>query len=234
MLSSGEPERDPNRRPALSKLGVFVVLEVIVMPRVGFDLKINTSEVMAIADRLSENLSEAQMDRLMYRTLKEAARKVRTETKRAVVQDYAVTQGFVASGIKEPRMGGGGGRWSCIIPMDSKRGVIGQTFHASGGRFGKRVLKSGKKQHLKLRAQIIRGQRSVLPDKMEHQGGNPPFMAGKVAFTRTTKHRFPIARVVGLSVPQMPINKSEPKVEAAIVKYMTERLEHNFQHLFGK
>lgn len=204
------------------------------MPRVGFNLKVDTSEVVEIADRLSENLSGEQIDRLMYRTLKETARKVKTETKRAVVQDYAVTQGWVASGLKEPKMGGGGGRWSCIIPMDSKRGVIGQTFHASGGRIGNRVLKSGKRQHLKLRTMIIRGQRSTLPDKMDNQGGNPPFMAKGIAFTRTTNQRFPIARVVGLGVPQMPINKSLPKVEKAILKYMTERLEHNFQYLFGK
>ena len=198
------------------------------MPRVGLDLKVDTSEAMALAEKLGASLSGEQLDRLMYRTLKETARKVRTETKRAVVQDYAVTQGFVAAGIKEPRMGGGGGRWSCIIPMDGKRGVIGQTFHASGGKRSKRG------SHLKLRATILRGQRSELPAKMEHQGGNPPFMAGGVAFTRTTKQRLPIARVVGLGVPQMPINESRPKVEAAIQKYMIERLEHNFQHMFGK
>lgn len=204
------------------------------MPRIGFDLRIDTTEVQELARRLGESLTGEQLDRLMYRTLKESARKVKTETKRVVVQDYAVTQGWVASGIKEPRMGGGGGQWSCIIPLDSKRGVIGGTFHASGGRFGKRILKSGKRQHLKLRAQILRGQRSTLPDKMDHQGGNPPFMAGGVAFTRTTNKRLPIARVVGLGVPQMPINKSKPKVEAAMLKYMTERLEHNFQYMFGK
>jgi len=202
--------------------------------RVGVDLKIDTSEAVAIADMLSDRLSGEQLDRLMYRTLNETAKKVRTETKRVVVQDYAVTQAWVAAGIKNPKMGGGGGRWSCIIPMDSKRGVIGQTFSASGGHLDRRSLRGGRRVPLKLRAQILRGKRSELPDKMAHQGGNPPFMAGGVAFTRTTGNRLPIARVVGLGVPQMPINKSLPKVEAAIVKYMTERLVHNFQHMFMK
>lgn len=204
------------------------------MPRELLNLRVDTSEVVNLANTLSESLTGEQMDRMMYRTLKEAARKVKTETARAVVQDYAVTQAFVRSGLKEPKMGGSGGHWSCIIPMDSKRGIIGDTFSASGGRLGKRVLKSGKRQHLKLRAHILRAQRSELPDKMEHQGGNPPFMAGGIAFTRTTKKAYPIARVVGLGVPQMPINESRQKVEHAIVKYMTERLIHNFEHMFGK
>lgn len=204
------------------------------MPRQDVDLRIDTSEVVTLAEELSKSLTGEQFDRLMYRTLKETGAKVKTETKRAVVQDYAVTQGWVASRLKKPQLSGGGGHWTCIIPMSGKRGVIGETFSASGGRSGARRLKSGKRQHLKMRAHILRGQRSELPAKMEHQGGNPPFMAGGVGFTRTTKHRFPIARVVGLALPQMPINKSKPKVEAAILKTMRERLEHNFQYMFGK
>ena len=202
------------------------------MPRVGLDLKINTDEVVAIAERLSRSLTGEQFDRLMYRTLNEASRKVRTETKQAVSQDYAVTQAWAAAHMLGTQLSGGGGHWTCIIPMSGKRGVIGGTFAASGGRLDRRSKKV--KRHLTMRAEILRGKKSILPDKMEHQGGNPPFMAGKVGFTRTTKKRFPIARVVGLALPQMPINQSRPKIEASMVKYMTERLEHNFQHMFGK
>lgn len=202
------------------------------MPREGFNLRIDTSQVVALAERLHESLSDEQFDRLMYRTLNEASRKVRTETKRAVSADYVVTQSWVAAHLLATKLSGGGGHWTCIIPMSGKRGVIGGTFPASGGRADRRYKK--RKVHLTMRAQILRGQTSTMPDKMDHQGGNPPFMAKGVGFTRTTKNRFPIARVVGLALPQMPINKSRPKVEAAMIKYMTERLEHNFTILFGK
>ena len=70
---------------------------------------------------------------------------------------------------------------------------------------------------------------------MAHQGGNPPFrnnMAG-IAFTRTTPARLPIASVVGLGVPQMPLNRSRPAIEADIKDYLMKRLKHNYEHMIG-
>ena len=72
-----------------------------------------------------------------------------------------------------------------------------------------------------------------MPAKMEHQGGQPPFMIGKVAFTRKYANKsHPIVHVVGLGVPQMPINKSREDVEKAIRKVVETRLVHHFEVLF--
>ena len=74
-----------------------------------------------------------------------------------------------------------------------------------------------------------------MPDTMEHQGGQPPFMVGGVAFTRKYKGKsHPIVHVVGLGVPQMPINKSEEDVQKDIREVVEKRLVHHFGQLFGK
>jgi len=71
---------------------------------------------------------------------------------------------------------------------------------------------------------------------MKNQGGNAPFVGGGgringLVVTRRTKERYPVVRVVGLGVPQMPLNRSEEKVQNAIRDLLDKRLEHNFKHL---
>lgn len=189
-------------------------------------LYIDTSELDSTINHMREVLTPDQFDQFMFRTLKEVGNRAKTPIARAVQNEYEVTQGWVKSQMGNPQMSVGAGV-TCVIPINGTRGSIGGRFSASGGHRSKR---GGK---LKLRAHIVKGQTSVLPDTMDHQGGQPPFMVGGVAFTRKTKARGPIARVVGLGVPQMPINRAKPEVQSQIVNLLEKRLVHNFAQMFG-
>ena len=191
------------------------------------DLNIDCTEVQRIVHQVSRSLSDEQLDRLMFRTLKEVGKKARTETGRAVAAEYAVTKAWAMGRMDNPRLGGGGGGWSCVIPMKDRRGNVGKTYKVMGWRRGS-SSKLGK-----VRAKIYRGATSTLPDKMKNYGNNPPFVAKGMAFTRKTKHPYPIASIVDIAMPQMPLNKSKPMVEQAIMETMVKRLTHNLEHMFG-
>ena len=183
-------------------------------------LDIDMSDLARTVNKLSTILTEQQLEKLMHRTFKEVGERGKTPIAKEVSKDYAVTQKWVRSGIEKYELGYGLNGVSCTIPLSSKKGSIGGLFKASGG--GER----------KIKAAIVRAHKSTLPDKMKNQGGNPPFMANGIAYTRRKKTRFPIVRVVGLGVPQMPLNLSEDKVKTALLELADKRLEHNLIHLF--
>ena len=86
---------------------------------------------------------------------------------------------------------------------------------------------------------MVKGQRRTMPSQMSHQGGNPPFRnlgssLGGLTFTRTTDDRLPIARVAGIGVPQMPLNRSEDDVQTDIMDMLMKRLEHEHERLIAK
>lgn len=61
----------------------------------------------------------------------------------------------------------------------------------------------------------------------------PKSSLGKQVFTRAGKGRLPILKVVGISVAQMPTNRSESEVQADIKAYLEKRMEHELQRLIG-
>ena len=195
-------------------------------------LYIDISELDDTIKFMKDVLEPDKFESFMYRTIKEVGKKVETLTPKAVQKEYEVTQRWVKGAMEKPQMSVGDGV-QCIIPINGERGDIGDPFKASGGHRSKRGYK------LKLRAHIVKGQRSTLPEKMSHQGGQPPWInselaKGKHAFTRLTKERLPIAKVVGLGVPQMPLNRSKAEIQQKTIEYMKQRLEHNFDRLFSR
>lgn len=196
-------------------------------------LKIDMSELYATTETLRMILTKSQFQKLMHRTFKEVGERSKPIISREVVKDYAVTQKWVKEQIGSYRLGAGlMGGITCIIPLKGAKGSIGGRFHASGGS-------GGKHQRRKITANIVTAKKSELPPKMKNQGGNAPFInrasgkLGGAAFTRRTKARFPIVRVVGLGVPQMPLNRSADKVQDEILELAGKRLEHNFMHLMN-
>lgn len=190
----------------------------------GVYLNVDMSDVQRTIDLMRGVLTREQFERLMYRTFGEAGRRSKTLIAREVVQDYVVTQAWVRSQIQRYRLSfGGPSPVTCVIPISGHKGSIGGRFRARGGRRGARI-----------RASIVTAGQSTLPETMDHQGGNPPFMVNGVAFTRRTHRRFPIVRVVGLGVPQMPLNRSSDEVQDSLLQYIGNRLEHNFSFMFGK
>lgn len=208
------------------------------------NLYIDVSEVVTLANDLSKKLSPEQGREMLRRTVWDTGKHVKTILKEDVPKEYEVSAGWVGKHVGPPRAGGGGGEISVVIPLKGARGSIGGTFPAGGGAHKVQAtqvhMKDGTVRSRKaywrvsrVHAHIVRGSSSVLPERMSHQGGNPPFLAGGVGFTRTTPKRLPIAHVVGLALPQMPLNRAEDEVREDIEKYMEKRLMHHFSFLLG-
>ena len=185
---------------------------------------VDMSELESTIEHLRLVLTRDQFEKVMYRTFGEVGRRSKTMIGREVVQDYAVTQQWVKSQIGSYQLSFGGEfPVTCKIPLKGHKGSI-------GGRFALSSPARSRRQG-RVRARIVRAGVSTMPQRMDNQGGNPPFVANGVAFTRRTKARFPIVRVVGLGVPQMPLNRSEEKVKDALLDYAGQRLEHHFQRM---
>lgn len=208
-------------------------------------LQLDISDVQETIDALRAVHTPEQFERLMYRVFSRAGGRVKTILKKEIPKEYHVTSSYVGSQIGAPRtsFGGGGLGVNCCIPIDGHRGSIGGLYSATGGRHGWNSTKPirGKKvgKRYKINAKIVKSGTSKLPSTMSHQGGNPPFRnfgskLNGVAFTRVGKERFPIAKVVGLGVPQMPLNRSKESVQEEIRETLEKRLEHEHAWLISR
>ena len=183
---------------------------------------VDMSDVRATFDYMRSVLTQEQFERLMYRTFNEVGRKSKTLIAREVRKEYAAPYGWVQQHIQHFRLSFGGSfPVTCIIPISSTKGVIGDVFKLSGRK-------------RKISAKILKGSISTLPKKMKNQGGNPPFVASGRAYTRRTNARFPIVRVVALADPQMPMNRASAGVQSQLLNFTATRLEHNFAQMFGR
>ena len=192
----------------------------------GMYLTVDMSNLRTKLELSRAVLSRSNFEKLMYRTFSEVGKRAKPPIAREVVQDYEVTQQWVKSQIGSSRISFGGGfPVTCQIPLKGAKGSI-------GGRFKLSSPARSKKQG-KVRARVVKSNVSTMPDKMDHQGGNPPFVAKGVAYTRRTKERLPIVRVVGLGVPQMPLNRSESKVQDTLLELAMKRLDHNMQRMLN-
>lgn len=196
-------------------------------------IEVDITDSMEKIESAKKVLTQPEFEKLMQRTFNEVAQTAKTLIARDIIKDYAAPYSWVQKNIGKWRSIGGA-QIGIVIPVSSSRGSIGGTFSASGPSFGISAGKKGKKRGGKIRAKIVRGSVSVLPNSLPHQGGNPPFIGkGGVAFTRRTKKPFPIVSVVGLSVPQMPKNRSQEKITDDINNRLQSRLEHNITFMFG-
>ena len=189
-------------------------------------LYVDMSDLKTKLEWMKSVLNKDQFEKLMYRTFAETGRRAKTLVAKEVQQDYVVTQQWVKSQIGSYKLQFGGEfPVTCTIPLKGVKGSI-------GGRFPLSSPARSRKQGV-VRSSIVKGQVSTLPSHMTNQGGNPPFVVNGVAFTRRTAERYPIVRVVGLGVPQMPLNRSQEKVEDSILEYTERRLDHHFARMLS-
>lgn len=193
-------------------------------------LEIDMSDVREKVSLMRACLSDKQFEQVVERTINEMAKKTKSLTAKQVSKNYAVTQTWARQGIGSYRIRHGGAfPISATIPLTGKRGII-------GGRFKLRRPAAYRKKQ-QIYATIVRTGEShmPLPPKMEHQGGNPPFIGrGKLeglVFTHSGKDRKPIARVGGLSLAQMPLNRSADDIQEQLVKYGSDRLDKHFDRM---
>ncbi len=189
-------------------------------------LYVDLSDVKPKLEYMQSVLKKAEYEKLMYRTFAEVGRKAKTMVAKEVQQDYVVTQQWVKSQIGAYKLQFGGQfPVTCTIPLKGVKGSI-------GGRFPLSSPARSRRQGY-VRSTIVKGQISTMPPHMTNQGGNPPFVANGVAYTRRTAERLPIVRVVGLGVPQMPLNRSQDKVQDSILDYTERRLDHHFARMLS-
>lgn len=196
----------------------------------GASVYVDISDLMDTINLMKNAMSTSSFEEMMRRTFNDAGKKVKTIVRKEVPKEYAVTAAWAGSAVGWPKSQGGAGKIGVVVPINGTRGSIGGRFKASGPRG-----RPKKGRRAKINAKILKGASSTMPDVMAHQGGQPPFMIGGVAFTRKYKGKsHPIVHVVGLGVPQMPINKSRDEVEKDIKEVVEKRLVHHFGQLFGK
>lgn len=192
------------------------------MARIGVDIRIDASQALQKISEAQKMLSPDRCREYMRLTLTDTGRAAKSVVSDTVVEDYVVTKSWAADKVGYPQVSGG---LTVIVPVRGSRGVIGPTYPIAGA--------SGGKKKRRIKANIVRSGVSTLPTKMSNQGGNPPFIAKGMVFTRRSGKRYPIVRVVGLGVPQMPINRSQAKIEKKLLAEMEKSATRHFGRLFG-
>lgn len=192
------------------------------MARIGVDIRIDASQALQKISEAQKMLSPDRCREYMRLTLTDTGRAAKSVISDTVVEDYVVTKSWAADKVGYPQVSGG---LTVIVPVRGSRGVIGPTYPITGA--------SGGKKKRRIKANIVRSGVSTLPTKMSNQGGNPPFIAKGMVFTRRSGKRYPIVRVVGLGVPQMPINRSQAKIEKKLLAEMEKSATRHFGRLFG-
>ena len=189
--------------------------------------------------KLREQLNEAK------RGMQEAIRTTGNQVKRIIKDDvdkhYIGGKNWIGSAVESPQMKQ---PLQCIIPLKGTRGVIGQQFPTGGGAFntspygaygftghGQKMTygRLRNKKGAKITAKILRGKTSTLPSVLPNQGGNPPFLNRGTVYTRRTNDRMPIVRVVGLSVPQMVVNRAKADITKDIISELEKNVELELQ-----
>lgn len=202
------------------------------MADAGVYIEIDASEAVQLLNRIQILVKPEQFRRIVYNVYKRTGRHVITAVKKDVSHDYAVTQKEVEKAVGKPKLSMYSGEIGCTIPITGRRGAIGGMFSASGSAKG---WQSVRKKY-RVKTHVIRGARKPLPKQMNDIGGLPPFRNStatklhNVTFTRVTKDQLPIRKIVGIAIPQMPMNRSREAVQDDIIKFMMKRIEQEWRY----
>ena len=192
----------------------------------GFEIEVDASDLKRKIDMLKNGMSPQRFNRAMYTIFNRTGRHVSAILRKDLPQQYAITPGAITKAVKTPRITSGFGSVGCIIPVVDPRRFIGNEYKASGGAHGWNNIRPRRRKY-KVKAQVLAGGQSTLPDKWHT--GYPPFRnlsMNKQAYARTSKARGPLKKITGISIPQMPMNRSEPDVQQDIKEYLEREIEH--------
>lgn len=194
-------------------------------------LEVDATEAVRLIDSIRGLYSKEEFGRLIKAAVNRTASHTRTQLGKIIPKEYHVSSKDVKKSVGAPTMNTAGGTVSCCIPLSGKRGSIGGTYKASGGKPGWKGIVAGKRY--KVTAKIVKADKSTLPEEMKNIGDEPPFRnlsatrLNKIAFTREGhKKDAPIRKIVGIGIPQMPLNRSEDEVKQSIADKLYERIEH--------
>ena len=223
-------------------------------------LNIDMSDVYEKLNEMKQVVGEKNAAKILYWTVKDSARHIRAKLSPILRKEYQSRAMTIRRSIGEAIMTG---EMSCVIPIENTRNIIGgDDFPLDGSttrvvkgneRRRKKAIEAGKKpkpgKKYKIRAKILKKGVSTMPDVMpgagrSSYGDQPPFLmpvksksgpTGKhIVMTRKGKARLPIISVVGIGVPQMPLNRSRAAVEDDIADFAMDRLVHHYEAVLKK
>lgn len=223
-------------------------------------LSIDMSDVYEKLREIRQVVGEKNAEKILYWTVKDTARHIRKTLSPILRKEYQSRAMTIRGSIGQPEINGA---MSCVIPIENARNIIGGSdFPLDGSTTRvvkgnatrrKKALEAGKKpkpgKKYKIRAKILKKGVSTLPHIMpgagrSSYGDQPPFLmpvksksgpTGKyIVMTRKGKEKLPIIRVVGIGVPQMPLNRSREEVKDDIAEFAMKRLVHNYEAVLEK
>lgn len=203
------------------------------------EIDIDAIECQAVIDRMRSAMTPEQFERAMYGIMREVSKRVKRTLGNVVPQDYNVKAAEVRAAVMNGRLTAGGGGAGCVIPVKGPRKHIGGT--------GRGFPAYSKKVHgyeayhtppYPVSTMVYRGVRATLPMSLASYGGQKPFRnipskLNTLTFTRGGKDRLPIYAVMGIAVPQMPLNRSEPAVQEDISEFLMRRMEARLQAMIA-
>lgn len=200
-------------------------------------LEVDASDLNRELERLKSVMTQEKFTRAMYGIFQRTGSHVRTILKKDLPVKYNIKSPEVGGAVKSAKVSFGGAGVGCSIPVRASRRHIGggHGYTARGYRRGWASLKSGP---YPIKVHVYSGSWGTLPERLGSYGGYPgfrnvPSKLHGIAFTRRSKNRLPIEKVMGIAIPQMPMNKAKPEVQADIKKYMEGRIQARFTALIG-
>lgn len=223
-------------------------------------LNIDMSDVYEKLNEMKQVVGEKNAAKILYWTVKDSARHIRAKLSPILRKEYQSRAMTIRRSIGKAIMTG---EMSCVIPIENTRNIIGgDDFPLDGSttrvvkgneRRRKKAIEAGRRpkpgKKYKIRAKILKKGVSTMPDVMpgagrSSYGDQPPFLmpvksktgpTGKhIVMTRQGKEKLPIIRVVGIGVPQMPLNRSRAAVEDDIADFAMDRLVHHYEAVLEK
>lgn len=223
-------------------------------------LNIDMSDVYEKLNEMKQVVGEKNAAKILYWTVKDSARHIRAKLSPILRKEYQSRAMTIRRSIGKAIMTG---KMSCVIPIENTRNIIGgDDFPLDGSttrvvkgneRRRKKAIEAGRRpkpgKKYKIRAKILKKGVSTMPNVMpgagrSSYGDQPPFLmpvksktgpTGKhIVMTRKGKEKLPIIRVVGIGVPQMPLNRSRAAVEDDIADYAMDRLVHHYEVVLKK
>ena len=207
-------------------------------------LYVDTSDLNEKLTKLRDAMTEEQFGKAMYGVFKRAGGHVRTILVKDLPKAYVVKSTPIRQAVKGPKMSAAGvGMPTCVIPVRSPRMDIGgdgklNSFKVTkGGAHGWNAIKYAGKPY-SLTVKILNGQTSVIRPKAGKRNGrgypfrnlSAPSLNNK-AYARQRNSRLPIQKIVGIGIPQMPLNRSEDAVETDIIEYLEKRIDARYAAL---
>lgn len=203
---------------------------------IGIGVEVDASELNRALVMVKDSMSEQSVMNTVEGIMRRTGRKVERILKDDLPRDYVISRAEVGAAVGKAKVTRGGLGVGCCIPIEGpRRSIGGGGFPASGGAHGW----NSTKRRYRIKARIVKSGQSTLPQKMSSYGGQPPFRnldswLGKLTLTRMSKDRLPIGKVVGIAIPQMPLNRSKGAVQKDIKDYLEKEIEQHFSAMIGK